>query len=190
MASNLIIALDFDGVITRLDVDWAKVREQASRILGREITSLIEILESSFGTPLFQMLSSLVRVYEEESIERATPFEDAVLFLRNVDYVKVYIATMQPRDLVYRFMQRYDLLRYVHDILGRDEFGSKFNQLRYIIDTEKISPRMLVLVDDSYRNILYARLLGARFIWLHRGKGMTLLDVLRVVRQLAQRYKI
>ncbi len=190
MASNLIIALDFDGVITRLDVDWEKVREQVSRILGRKVSSLIELLESSFGTDLFYTLSSLVRTYEEESIERAVPFEDAVLFLKNAEHVKVYIATMQPRDLVHRFMSRYGLLRYVHDILGRDEFGSKLNQLRFILDAEKIDPCTLMLIDDSYRNILYARLLGARFIWLRRGRGMTLLSVLRVVRQLTQRYKI
>ncbi len=190
MASNLIIALDFDGVITRLDVNWAEVREQVSRILGRKVSSLIELLESSFGTDLFYTLSSLVRIHEEESIERAVPFEDAVLFLKNVRHVKVYIATMQPRDLVYRFMLRHDLLGYVHDILGRNEFGSKLNQLKYILDSERIDPRMLMLIDDSYRNVLYARLLGARSIWLRRGKGMTLLDVLKVVRRLVRRHEI
>jgi len=126
-------------------------------------------------------------VYEEDSIDRATPFEDAVLFLKSVRHVKVYIATMQPRDLVYKFLSRHSLLKYVHDILGRDEFGSKLNQLRYIVDVEKISPHMLMLIDDSYRNIIYARMLGAKFIWLRRDLGMTLLDVLKVVRQLTSR---
>ncbi len=183
----MIIALDFDGVITRLDVDWEKVRREASRILGQEVRSLIELLESCYGTPLFHLISSLIRVYEEDSIDRATPFEDAVLFLKNVRYVKVYIATMQPRDLVYKFLSKHSLLNHVYDVLGRDEFGSKLNQLKYIVDIEKISPRMIMLIDDSYRNIMYARVLGTRFIWLRRELGMTLLNALKIVRQLISR---
>ena len=64
MASNIgknmkitAVALDFDGVITSLDIDWRAAIRQASAIAGCDIKSLLLFYEEQFGKPLFEKVS-------------------------------------------------------------------------------------------------------------------------------------
>jgi hypothetical protein len=52
-----VIALNFDGVITNLNVDWNSAIRSASTIAGYNIKSLLTFYESSQGTPIFQKVS-------------------------------------------------------------------------------------------------------------------------------------
>jgi len=62
------VALDFDGVITNLDIDWNDAIRQASAIVGHNIKSLITFYENNFGTTIFQKVRSEEHTSELQSL--------------------------------------------------------------------------------------------------------------------------
>ena len=65
-----LIALDFDGVITNLDIDWKDAIRQASAIIGYDVKSLT-FYENNFGTSIFQKVSTEMEKIELEAIKNA-----------------------------------------------------------------------------------------------------------------------
>ena len=74
MANNIdnvgrvkVIALDFDGVITSLEIDWKAAIRQASTIAGYDVRSLILFYENNFGALIFEKVSSEMEKIELEA---------------------------------------------------------------------------------------------------------------------------
>ena len=97
-----LLLLDFDGVITRLDLDWGKIREEVGRAVGRRISSLNEFFEESYGTDEFAVAHSIVESHELEAIKNAKPIDEAVALLRAS--TPVMISTMQSERAVEEFL--------------------------------------------------------------------------------------
>lgn len=71
-----MLILGFDGVVTRLDVDWVKVREEASRLVGFRIASLVQFFRDHFGTGDFEAVNELLKGHEMEAVLSARPYDD------------------------------------------------------------------------------------------------------------------
>ena len=76
MANNIekpakikVVALDFDGVMANLDLDWKAAIRQASAIAGYDIKSLILFYEQQFGTPLFEKISGEMEKLELQALK-------------------------------------------------------------------------------------------------------------------------
>lgn len=181
LSKPIILVLDFDGVITRLDIDWKLVRAEASKIVGYHISSLVRFFEENFGKQCFYTVSKLVEQYEMRAVEKAEPYSDVVKLLTLVKDIPVYIATMQSEKVVEFFLKKHSLTKFFTDILGRNRFGSKRRQLEYLINNVNTIPSRIVFVDDSWRNISICKELGLKCIWLRRDKNMTLLNIINIL---------
>jgi len=179
-----VVVLDFDGVITFLDVDWGYVRSLASDAAGFEVGSLLDFWRDYFGSELFLFfrVSELVEDFEVEAARVAEPVPEVAELIRVAAGrgIKVYVATMQSEASVIYFLRKHGLLRYVADVLSREDLPTKREMLEHILKTEGVSPEEVVFVDDSERHIEACMELGVRCF---HAKG-NLIEVVERVKEL------
>jgi HAD superfamily hydrolase (TIGR01509 family) len=156
------VALDFDGVMANLDLNWKVAIRQASEIAGYDIKSLITFYEKCFGTPLFQEISAEMEKLEMQAL-KTSPLLPQVketvekLAERKVD---LYIVSMQSYRVIKTFLNQNSLTGYFKDIVTREKCPGKKVQVEFVLKTYNVNPSQLLLVDDSKRNIEQCSELG------------------------------
>ncbi len=163
------VALDFDGVIANLDVDWDNAIQEASKIVGHNIKSLILFYEESFPTPVFQKVSAEMEKIELEALKKSQPVPHVCEFLQKLaeKHVDVYIVSMQSLKGIKTFLEKQRLSGYVKEIITREMCPNKRAQVEYV--AEKTSGRVL-FVDDSKRNISNCQDLNVESIYFPRNQ--------------------
>lgn len=175
--------LDFDGVITSLNIDWFKVLEEVSMIIGFKVKSLLDFWEEYFGTREFHLVNEIVEKYELEEVLRVKPFDDVKIVLENF-HGSIYLASMQSEKALKLFLEKNCLDVYFREVLGRNRFKSKVEQLKYILMKERDGE--VIFVDDSKRNILKCQSLGVKCILIDRKRGDNLINLVNsVIKDLA-----
>jgi beta-phosphoglucomutase-like phosphatase (HAD superfamily) len=159
-----IVALDFDGVITNLKVDWNYAIRLASQITGYDIRSLLTFYETSHDTPTFYLVSREIEKIELEAMKSAepTPFLDEFLDKIVKANAEICLVSMQSALVIEMFLMRHNLAHYFKEILTRERFSSKKTQVRYILSCSGVKPEEVILVDDSKRSIEQCKELGIR----------------------------
>ena len=157
-----IIALDFDGVITNLNIDWNAAIRLVSTIVGYDIKSLITFYEASYGTPIFQTVSKRMEQLELEALKDAklTPFIREFLQQLSERRIETYVVSMQSALVVKKFLSEHELTSYFKDVVTRERYPSKTAQVAYVLDKSGVCPDQVLLVDDSARNISKCKELG------------------------------
>jgi len=157
-----VIALDFDGVITNLNIDWHSAIRLASTIVGYDIKSLLTFYEAKYGTPIFQRVSKRIEQLELEAVKDAklTPFIREFLQKLSEMHVETYMVSMQSALVVKKFLSKHDLKFCFKDIVTRERCPSKKAQVTYVLEKSGVCPEQVLLVDDSARNISTCKELG------------------------------
>lgn len=177
MIRMYVLVLDFDGVITSLNIDWNVVREEVSRTVGFKVDSMLAFWENYFGTKLFDLANDVVERYELEAVLNVKPYDDVEPALESFKGV-AYLASMQSEKVIDFFLDKYDLKKYFRETLGRSRFESKTRQLQYIMAKETRCEKV-VLIDDSKRNIESFHEQGLSCILLNRKGGDNLHDIIK-----------
>jgi phosphoglycolate phosphatase-like HAD superfamily hydrolase len=166
------VALDFDGVVTSLDIDWKAAIRQASDIVGCDIKSLILFYEKNFDTLIFQKVSSEMEKIELEAIKKAPvlPYVKEALQKLKEKKVQTYIVTMQSYRVAKEFLDQHELDKYFNGIISREQCSSKKVQVEFLINKIRFSPNQVLLVDDSKRNINLCSELGITCFLFQSGK--------------------
>ena len=157
-----VIALDFDGVVTNLNIDWHAAIRLTSTIVGYEIKSLLTFYEAKYGKPIFQTVSKRIEQLELEALKDAklTPFIREFLQELSERHVEMYIVSMQSVLLVKKFLSKHDLAFYFKDVVTRERYPSKKAQVTHVLEKSGVCPNQVLLVDDSARNISKCKELG------------------------------
>jgi HAD superfamily hydrolase (TIGR01509 family) len=157
-----VIALDFDGVITNLNIDWNSAIRLASTIAGYDIKSLITFYEAKYGTPIFQTVSKRIEQLELEALKDAKPTPFIREFLQKLSerHIETYVLSMQSARVVKKFLRKHDLTAHFKDIVTRERYPSKKAQVTYVLEKSEACPDQVLLVDDSARNISKCKELG------------------------------
>jgi FMN phosphatase YigB (HAD superfamily) len=157
-----VIALDFDGVVTNLDINWNSAIHTASMTAGYDVKSLLTFYENSHGTPVFQRVSSEIEKLELNALNSAQPAPLIKEFLRRISacHVETYMVSIQSAPVIEKFLSKHNLESYFKEILTREKFPSKKAQIAYILDKSKANPREVLLVDDLESNIVKCKELG------------------------------
>jgi beta-phosphoglucomutase-like phosphatase (HAD superfamily) len=165
-----VIALDFDGVITNLDVDWNSAIRLASTVTGYNIRSLLTFYESSHGTPIFQKVSAEIEKLELDALKNAEPTPFVKEFLQEISKSlrETYVVSMQTALVVERFLRHHGLACYFKEILTRERLPSRKTQIAYILEKSMVSPNEILLVDDSGENIAKCKELGVTCFYFAR----------------------
>jgi len=165
-----VIALDFDGVITNLSVDWNSAIRLASAIIGYDVKSLLTFYESSHGTPSFQIVSDEMEKLELEALKHAQPTPFFRAFLQEISKAcsETYVVSMQSALVVEKFLREHDLACYFTEILTRERLSSRKAQISHILNKSSVNPREVLLVDDSKRNITTCKELGVTCFYFAR----------------------
>jgi beta-phosphoglucomutase-like phosphatase (HAD superfamily) len=164
------VAIDFDGVITNLDIDWNDAIRQASSIVGHDIKSLITFYENNFGTPIFRKVSNEMEKIELDALTtaQASPFIEEFLQKLSEKKVEVYIVSMQSFDVIKKFLEQHGLTGYFKGIIAREKCPSKKVQVECISKETRTSLNQILLVDDSKRNISNCKELGVACVYFQR----------------------
>jgi len=168
------VALDFDGVITNLDIDWNAAIRQASSIAGQDIKSLLTFYEKYFGTSIFQKVSSEMEKIELEASRKAQVLPSVKGFLRKLSQQKVeaYVVSMQSFMVVKGFLDQHELTEFFKGIITRERCPSKKAQVEYILKETRNSPEQILLVDDSRRNINLCKELNVICFYFQRNQDL------------------
>jgi beta-phosphoglucomutase-like phosphatase (HAD superfamily) len=169
-----VIALDFDGVITNLNIDWNSAIRLASTVAGYNIKSLLAFYESSYGTPIFQKVSREIEKLELDALKNAGPTPFVKEFLQEIskDSRETYVVSMQSAPVVEKFLHHHDLVCYFKEILTRERLPSKKAQIEYILEKSRVSPNRVLLVDDSEKNIAKCKELGVTCFYFARRQNL------------------
>ena len=159
-----IIALDFDGVVTNLNIDWKSAIGLASAIAGYDVKSLLTFFEASEGKPIFQIVSREIEKLELEALKNAelTPFVKDFLQKISEMHIDLYIFSMQSAVVVKKFLSDHGLTGYIKDVITREIRPSKKAQVACQLDNSGVRPDEVLLVDDLARNISECRELGVK----------------------------
>lgn len=159
-----IVALDFDGVITNLAVDWHYAIQLASSIAGYDVKSLLTFFEASEGKPIFQTVSREIEKLELEALKKAELKPFIAEFLRKLSekHVDVYIVSMQSALVVKKFLDEHGLTCFFKDVISRERCPSKKAQVKCVLENSGVRADEVLLVDDLTRNISKCRELGVR----------------------------
>jgi phosphoglycolate phosphatase-like HAD superfamily hydrolase len=181
-----VFVLDFDGVITTLDIDWNKLREGVSSVIGANIRSFGEFFAENYPSAVFEKVSDLVKKEELAAARESQLFSDVRPALETIrlNSSKAYVASMQSIDVVKYFLEKNAVQSYFARVLGRESGGSKRGQLEQIIEMERqggvIGRTNLLLIDDSRRNIKVGKDLGFTSILFKRSDSfLTLNDLIK-----------
>ncbi|MCX8153885.1 MAG: HAD family hydrolase [Candidatus Bathyarchaeota archaeon] len=157
-----VVALDFDGVITNLNIDWDEALRLASIAAGYNVTNLIPFYEASYGTSVFHKVSKLIEQLELNALKDAVPTPSTIEFLGKLAEINVdtYIVSMQSTHVVKEFLNKYNLASYIKDVITRDMCPSKKAQVALVLKKSHVSPEEVLLVDDAAGNITSCKLLG------------------------------
>lgn len=158
------IALDFDGVVTNLNIDWHYAIRLASAVAGCDVKSLLTFFEASEGKPIFQTVSRQIEKLELEALENAelTPF--IIEFLQKISerHVNMYIVSMQSAKVVKKFLGEHELTHFFKDVITRERCPSKKAQVKCLLGNLGVRADEVLLVDDSARNVSNCRELGVK----------------------------
>ncbi|MCW4004468.1 MAG: HAD hydrolase-like protein [Candidatus Bathyarchaeota archaeon] len=156
------VALDFDGVVTNLDVDWRDAVRRASEIAGYEVKSLNVFYETNGETGLFKKISDEIEKLELDAIKKTQPKQSIKEFLQKIreEKIKIFMVSMQSRKVVETFLNMHGLAGYFEDIITRDRCPSKRTQVECILKQTGITASEVLLIEDSKKNIGVCRKLG------------------------------
>ena len=168
-----LLVLDFDGVVTKIELDWYRVRREISSILNIKIESFTRFFEENFGTITYKLVSDLLEKYEREALQNAKPYPDVEPTVKLFQGNSI-IATMQTETLVIEFLEKYNLRSYFRKILGRNRFCSKASQLSYIKSVFGDQYNRIIFIDDSIYNYNLCITLGLQCYLIRREKGDSL----------------
>jgi HAD superfamily hydrolase (TIGR01509 family) len=159
-----IVALDFDGVITNLNINWKSAIRLASTIAGYDVKSLLTFFEASAGKPIFQTVSKGIEKLELEALKNAKLMPLITDFLQKISemHIDVYIVSMQSAGVVKKFLGDHGLTGYFKDVITREICPSKKAQVACLLDNSGVRPDEVLLVDDLARNISKCRELGVK----------------------------
>jgi len=154
------VALDFDGVIANVKVDWKEALKLASKHAGQEITSLLTFYEQYFGTPVFAQVSSEIEKMEREALKRSPQVPYIAEFLKAVKQknVLIYVVSMQTERVIWSYLEEHDLVGFIKEVVGRERFPSKRAQVQYVLS--QVTGNQVLFVDDLKRNLDSCRNLG------------------------------
>jgi phosphoglycolate phosphatase-like HAD superfamily hydrolase len=186
-----LFVLDFDGVITTLDIDWKLLKENISQFLNLDIHSFTSFFEEKYGSQDFERVSEIVKRKELEAIKVSEPYSDVLPALELLEKraSRTYVASMQSIDVLEDFLRRFQLHHFFKAVLGRENGGSKKAQLAEIKQREQSERKGIVntlypvLIDDVQRNVIAGRGLGYDSIHFRRIGNNTpsLVDIVKSV---------
>ncbi len=161
------VALDFDGVIVNLKIDWKNAIEQGSKIVGHDIKSLLLFYEECFGTPIFQKVSSETEKIELEALKKSKPVPHVAEFLQKLSEknIEIYIVSMQSQRVIQTFLNQQGLNCYFKEVITREQYPTKQAQVQYVAKT---ASGKVLFVDDSKRNIENCKGLGVLSFYFAR----------------------
>ncbi|WP_054857035.1 HAD hydrolase-like protein [Vulcanisaeta sp. JCM 16159] len=182
--ANYALVLDFDGVITRLNIDWQKLREELSRYLGIRVVSINKLFEETHGTQTFWLAHEFVERHELEAVKTSELNDEIKKLITTFPGTK-YIATLQSEKAVIRFLERHKLLSIFREVLGRPRFASKEQELKYIVNI--VSTNRVIFVDDSRQNIETCERLGIKYC-IHVRNYPEVKHVIKLLKEISHTY--
>jgi len=58
------LVFDLDGALAKLPIDWSKVLEEISHVIGYMPESILPILRRFYGTQIYSRISYIIEQYE------------------------------------------------------------------------------------------------------------------------------
>ena len=83
--------------------------------------------------------------------------------------IPIYVNTATPKDQAIEILKDLDILKFFKDIYGRPE--TKMENMRLIVEREKIKPEECLYIDDQESGCLIAKEIGCNFFGMQTNRN-------------------
>lgn len=177
MSSNCAIAIDVDGTLIPVLVDFDKLRSEVRKVLGIDhpLRPLGESLASlNIDEKLRARAWEVIEKAEFESIESLNPrdvYENVKAVMSLVERgFAVYIVTMRSRRTARGVLEKIGLNVEDQYIVTREDSPKRAEQILRI--KEKVLDKKLVFIGDTAYDEQVSRLLGVKFVRVQTYKDL------------------
>lgn len=164
------LVFDLDGTLVKLPVEWDRVVEEVSRVVGYKPEGILPVLRRFYGTRVYDVISSIIERYEEEALSRMQVLDDSPSMLRLLaKRYNIYIVTMQSRSIAERVVSILGVEKLLRKMVSRNDAGFRVDQLRIILRYTNDDPGTVLFIGDKVLDMIAAFHLGVKGLMIIRG---------------------
>lgn len=163
------LVFDLDGTLVRLPIEWSKVLEEISYVIGYMPRSILPILRRFYGTQIYSRISYIIEQYEERALNKMQVLDDASSILRILaKKYHIYIVTMQSKNIAEKIVSTLRVEDILRKIISRDDAGFRVDQLRIILRDIDDDPNTVLFIGDKVLDMIAAFHLGIKGLMIVR----------------------
>lgn len=173
MAINKLIAFifDLDGTLVKLPIDYNKLRGELKKLalsygILSEFKPLISEIEriSKDNEKLAEECLRILEKYEGEAAEKAEviPGAEKCLSMLKNRGMKIAIASNNSNSCVGKALKRFNLLKYIDVIIGREGLKVKPELLSIAMDKLNVNKENVIMIGDSQSDLKAAESIGIK----------------------------
>ena len=163
------LVFDLDGTLVKLPIEWGKVLEEISHVIGYMPKSILPILRRFYGTQIYSRISDIIERYEEKALDRMQVLDDAPSILKVLARrYYIYIVTMQSGNIAKKIINILGVEGIPRKIISRNDAGSRIDQLRIVLRDINDYPNTVLFVGDKVLDMIAAFHLGVKSLMIVR----------------------
>lgn len=163
------LVFDLDGTLVRLPIEWSKVLEEISYVIGYMPRGILPILRRFYGTQIYSRISYIIEQYEERALDKMQVLDDASSILRVLaKNYHIYIVTMQSKNIAEKIVSTLRVEDILRKIISRDDAGFRVDQLRIILRDIDDDPNTVLFIGDKVLDMIAAFHLGIKGLMIVR----------------------
>ncbi len=166
-----VLVFDLDGTLVRLPVDWSRVIQQLSEVLGKRANSVLGILNQYYNTPLYNRINEVIEAHELKSINKLEILDNSVFLLRKLsNRYRISIITMQSKRVAREVIYRMGVSDIVNTILAREDARNRIEQLSYLLKILDVPNQKVLFIGDKVLDAIAAYVNKVRSVIVLRGR--------------------
>ena len=163
------LVFDLDGTLVKLPVEWDKVLEEISHVIGYRPRSILPVLKRFYGTRIYDKISDIIERYEEKSLDKIQILDNAPDILKALARrFYIYVVTMQSRNMAKKIVNILGIEDIPRKIISRNNAGFRIDQLRIVLRDINDDPNTVLFIGDKVLDMIAAFYLGIKGLMIVR----------------------
>jgi HAD superfamily hydrolase (TIGR01549 family) len=161
------IIFDLDGTLVSLPIDWRRVINHVSDLLGIKVRSLLDLYPRLWGTEKYDVVSRAIEEFELASLDGLEFLDDSPrLLMRLSSEYELGLITFQGVNVTRKIIKRMGI-EGLH-IVTRDDSPTRIEQIARIVSAARLGFGDFLVVGDMLNDVYSAIKAGCRAVLVDR----------------------
>lgn len=163
------IIFDLDGTLIKLPVNWKSVIKGLSRLLKRQVNSLINLYPTIWNTPNYEITSKYIEAHELKAINKLSILDNSPhILIKLHGRYKLGLVTFQSRKTTSKILEKLNITHLFKAISTRNEAPTREEQIGQVISNLNLKADNTLIVGDRLNDVFSALKLGCKAILIDR----------------------